>query len=146
MIKSTADSFINDLNKLFDDTEKDLNNLAGKAVRKAGFDLYKQFIGATPVGKYKGGTARQAWQAPDITGSRDFVSLTIRNPLVYAAPLDEGSLTGRRPWPTARERTKESGGRIYSKQAVDGITGPVADENKLDEIAEQIRTAVLGGI
>ena len=90
---------------------------------------------ATPVGE-RPLDARQDKRTKDswTPVRKDGGGYSFSNPLIQAYFLEHGSPMGSKPWPTARERTVYSKGKVYSSQAPEGIKVKA----NVDMIAEQI--------
>lgn len=114
-----------------------LSQRAQLAVSKITIDLERTAKEVSPADK---GDFRKAWKH-NLTLVAPFGVMArgeVYNPLPYGEPLEHGSPVGGKPWPKAGPRTVERGGRIFSKQAVGGVVGPVLTQDYIKSVAAQI--------
>lgn len=113
------------------------------ALSKVALDLITDFEANTPVAS---GILRAEWDFKKEKASGNvLVSVSVFNRMPYAAAADQGSKKGELPWASAGPRTKEEGGRIWSKQAIGGITGPVLEEEGyIDDKTDEVSSFVMG--
>jgi hypothetical protein len=126
--------------------KKSMKGLANIALTKTALDLISAFDDNTQVDK---GTMRAEWdykmEKPDMGA---FAQVSVFNRMPYAGVVDLGSPAGEIPWPSQGPKTMELDGRIWSSQAVLGVTAPVlGDEGGyMDKMMDNIQKFVLGGL
>lgn len=126
---------------------KEIAGLAKVALNKTALDLLAAFIATSPVGET--GDFRRGWDFKPETSLKAGVvaQVTIFNSVQYAPPIEYGSPTGGRPWPSAGPKTVEQDGRIYSKMAVGGVITPIFDDEEfVDNLAEEMSSFIFGGL
>lgn len=63
---------------------------------------------------------------------------TISNDLIYMKPIEFGSNIGKKPWPSPGLKTIKSQNKIFSTQAVGGVTQKVITDNNVTTSALHI--------
>ena len=92
------------------------------------------YIHYTPVDT---GYAAESWSEPkhNAKGEWEFYNTALsESGYPYVQKLDVGSIPGKPPWPRPKKRTVLAGPRIWSSQAVHGITYAVKRDAELDRI------------
>ena len=131
----TIESNITEIAQKFENAGPEAKKLAAAVMGKFSLDVYRKIVKDSPVGnpdlpgkKRKrsrgntGGSFRAAWQISDVSGPGFIFSKKITNNLPYAEPLVAGSPVGGRPWPGVGPKTIKKDGRIFSRQAPEGIS------------------------
>ena len=98
------------------------------------------------AGRYKG-----SWEINRTYTSKKtntITSVSLINAQEYAIPLEEGSTPGNKPWPTARERTVVSNGKIWSTQAIGGVSShiTIADKERMQNALGRSGYESLSGV
>lgn len=123
--------------------QKSVAGLAKVALAKTALDLTAAFTLNSPVDT---GIFRAEWdflEGPVSPGV--LAQVTVTNRMPYAGVLDEGSPVGGIPWASEGPKTIEKDGRIWSKQAVGGVTSPVLDDSDFSEgLIKSINTFIFG--
>ena len=72
---------------------------------------------------------------------------SFKNPSAAAGPLEYGSASGKRPWPSVGPRTvyNQDDGRIYSTQAPQGISAQAGAEEVARKVAEELIVKISRG-
>lgn len=119
---------------------------AGKAVKmqamldKIGFHLLGKAMMSSPVDT---GRFRANWRTgrpPKMAGS--VAEVYIANTLPYSGVLEYGSPVGGKPWASPGAKTVVSAGRIFSKQAPDGVLEKHITPRLLDSIGADLLRGV----
>ncbi len=102
-------------------------------------DLEGQLRSNSPVdhGDFKG-----AWKSSGVIGSSGNLTARVSNNSVYAGAIEFGSAPGSRPWPSPGPKTTNSGGRIYSSQAVGGVINKTLDEKTIMMFASKLANSI----
>lgn len=125
-----------------------LNRLSSKistqaqaALKVVGFSAVALAMTKSPVAHKNGGTFRAAWQLQDYAGSGCVAGVEIVNNLRYSRPLEYGSKLGSRPWPNAGPLTVVTDGRVFSRQAPEGVLTP-----ELEGLKKKAAETILKGL
>ncbi len=136
-VKITGIDKISKLSTDFGKMEKRTNQAIRRFIRDYGQQMLVEMQDLSPE---KTGTFKSAFKLTQGQNDRVITSVTIRNRSIQAQAIDTGSTPGESPWPVptvgkARERGKDgklrkkpsgrtvySKGKIWSTQAVGGIT------------------------
>jgi hypothetical protein len=126
--------------------QKVFETINGDAVRKTSivmqniankiYNQLKTVSGISPVGVGKTkGNFKKNWNYDESkTGPNVAFQANIKNMVIYAAPLEEGSDPGQSPWPNPGSRTVSYEGKIFSSQAPGGVTKKVLDDINFSEL------------
>ena len=133
-----------ELIKELENATKGMKQLAKIALNKVALDLVADFQENSPVDK---GGFKKNWDFANVNVIGSLAAVSIFNSAEYAVPLEEGSPVGGKPWKSAGEKTAEHDGRIWSKQAIGGITTPVFEDDVfIDDLAKTINMFIFGGL
>lgn len=112
---------LNEVLSLLGLLDKKVKKLVVSGPAEIGQAIKVELIRNTPV--YSGALASK-WTVE--SGGKGLVKVT--NNSLYAEVVDTGSDVGSYPWPSAGKRTVKLGGKIWSSQAVGGMTKAIDDE------------------
>ena len=122
---------------LFEDGPKRARDLMSKVMRQYALDFFDDITYLSPVDTE---AYRASWE-PLIfsTKGNTFFSTTFANKMPYSGPLDYGSPVGGKPWPSPGPKTVVGkDGRIFSKQAPEGVSSKVITEETLNTMVDDI--------
>jgi len=103
-------------------------------------DFVRKLKGLAPVDK---GDLKEAWDEDGFTETPISISTHISNDLIYAPVIERGSKPGYKPWPTAREKTVQRNGRIWSTQAIGGTLDKVVNNRSATLIMKDVGKAIV---
>ena len=130
--------------KEFENVSKGMKQLAKIALNKTALDLVASFTENSPVDS---SSFKKDWDFESVSEMGSMAAVSIFNSLEYAAVIEEGSPAGGVPWKSARKKTVEKDGRIWSKQAIGGVITPIfEDTSYTDDLAATINTFIFGGL
>ena len=89
------------------------------------------------------GDFRDSWESSSISKTSKGVTARITNDKIYADAIEFGSTPGESPWPNPGPKTRMSGGRIYSSQAVGGTIKKALSDKNINEFAKKIANSIL---
>ena len=98
--------------------------------------LMKQF---TPIDK---GKLRDSWNIELRDNNTEKIG-NITNSRNYATHIEFGSKPKEKPWPNPGERTAKENGRIFSIQAMGGVSKNAFNENDVQVSAEHTANSLL---
>ena len=107
-----------------------MSEKAAAALNIVGFSAVAIAQLKSPVAHKDGGTFRAAWQVQQYAGAGCIAGVEVQNNLKYSRPLEYGSKQGSRPWPNAGPLTVVNNGRVFSKQAPEGVLTPELERLK----------------
>lgn len=152
-IESIDTSKLLEFQKSLDKMPQRINSSVKVVVHAAGNEVKSQLKAGTPVAS---GEMRENWSIRrGVQDSNTVSSISIRNTTIQAVAVDIGSETEEYPWPSPTkgrgrvlgrkrvpERTVLSKGRIWSMQAVGGVTGEVINKSVLNKLCNDIVAAI----
>jgi hypothetical protein len=106
---------LNQAQKFVQSVEKKIDNVLATAPKAIAMEIRDELESATPV--YTGHLANM-WKIADVRKGHARVT----NPVYYARYIEFGSELHSHPWPSPGLRTSMMGGRVWSTQAIGGVT------------------------
>jgi len=152
-IESIDTSKLLEFQKNLDKMPQRINASIKVVVHAAGNEVKSQLKAGTPVAS---GEMRENWSIRrGVQDSNTVSSISIRNTTIQSVAVDMGSESEELPWPNPTkgrgrvlgrkrvpERTVKSKGRVWSTQAVGGVTGKVINKSVLNRLCNNIVAAV----
>jgi len=92
-----------------------VKKITDSGLRNMAYEIKDKLVNATPVDS---GYLASRWKVSSINASE----IHIRNDASYAGAVEKGSPVGEKPWPSAGEKTVQADGKIWSSQAIGGIS------------------------
>jgi hypothetical protein len=97
---------------------------------KVAFSIKDELEKQSPVGET--GHFKESWKLSTVSDTK----IEITNTAPYSPAIEFGSMPGHPPWPSAGRRTVRSAGRVWSSQAVGGMSRVITDsflDNLIDK-------------
>lgn len=89
------------------------------------------------------GDFRDSWESSSIAKGQNSLSAKIFNNEIYASAIEFGSTPGEKPWPSPGPKTRMSGGRIYSSQAVGGTINKALSDKNINGFAREVAKSII---
>lgn len=104
-----------------------------------GLKILNEIKSTSPTGEKHGGSYKSAWNIVSLLSRGDVLaSIKFTNQLPYAIHMEDGSIPGKRPWPSEGPRTVLRDGRIWSSQYPQPVAGTAIEDANYDQLREQI--------
>lgn len=146
--ESVMNSSANELQTFINHIFKTLKKSSSKAVIQGSSVMRSALSTASPVDK---GRYQLSWKTKINSPKADRIaSANVYNETPYGDTLELGSIPGQLPWKSPGEKTVlasvAGSERIYSKQAVGGIAGPIFTDARGQFIIDKMASDIIESI